>query len=128
MHFRFAHLLRKNFAAWQSVISEHSSKRFATIYSFLSFKASYGTLWFHFFLMRQMQIIEPPKDGLSVPFVVVKFPFWSRSQPQQTQKILEIPYAEWIAKCLFKSFNTVAAFSQSKFFCLYWEKKYKLIQ
>lgn len=61
--------------------------------------------------------------------VVEKFRF-PKPSAWPRQKILEIPFVRQRWKCLFKSFNTVAAIlsflsptTRSKFLCLYWETK-----
>ena len=43
-------------------------------------------------------------------FVVEKFPFENRPRKTKDLEVREILPVKWIAKCLFKSFNTVAVF------------------
>lgn len=88
----------------------------------IKFESLWSTLWW---FSRQMQIICTGAAKSGSFSVVEKFCF-SKPTARQRQKILEIPFA----KCLFKSFNTVAAIlsflspaTRSKFLCLYRETK-----
>ena len=86
------------------------SQRFATIYSNSRRQKgiSYGTLWLFSFYF------DPTNANQNLDFrcylLSKNFLFKTVRGTQKILEVREILSVEWIAKCLFKSFNTVAVF------------------